>query len=390
MDNPVSRLIMELGDELSDLNRFFFDSPWVRGRHLPTANDFAVGNPQEMPVPGIAEAIAKAAVPQDKDWFAYKISEDKARAAAADGLARTHSGLGFTEADITMTNGAFAGIAVALRAVVDAGDEVIYQSPPWFFYTPIIRMTGAVPVKVKVKADDFDLDLQAIAAAITPRTRVVIVNSPNNPTGRIYPASTLAELGKLLEEASARNGRDIYLLSDESYSRILYDGVTFESPAAHYDRSFLIYTYGKQLLAPGLRVGYIALRPDMPNKDVVALALFMAATILGWSFPVSVVQEALPDLEAMSIDLAHLQKKRDRIVTGLKDAGYELHAPEGTFYLMPKSPIEDDWEFMERLGKKEVYVLPGKLVDLPGSFRISLTASDEMIDRALPVFAASS
>ena len=167
----------------------------------------------------------------------------------------------------------------------------------------------------------------------------------------------------------------------------MYDGRAYESPLKHYARSFLVYTYGKTLLAPGLRLGYIAVRPDAPEWEILQPGLFMAAVTMGWSFPISLLQAALPDLQRLSIDIGHLQDKRDRMVAGLREAGYEVHVPEGTFYLLPRAPIEDDLAFTRQLAEQETYVLPGSLIDAPGYFRISLTANDEMIERGLPVFA---
>jgi aspartate aminotransferase len=384
---PIAGLMGELLIELQDLFSFFFSSKFAQNGHLATANDFVFGNPHEMPLEEIGRALAAATEPQNESWYAYKLSEDEPREVIAETLRESH-GLAFTPSDLHMTNGAFGGIALALRALIDPGDEVVYQLPPWFFYHPMIRSVGGVPVPVMVREDDWDLDLEAIEAAITERTRMVIVNTPNNPTGRIYPAETLASLGEILRAASVRNGRPVYLLSDESYNRIVYEPHVFESPLRHYERSLLVYTYGKTLLAPGLRIGYLALPPGAPDGDAIRGALMMAATTNGWAFPVSLLQQALPDLEKLSIDLGALQKKRDRMVTALRDAGYEVHEPEGTFYLLPKCPGEED-EFIDRLADQEVYVLPGKLIDLPGTFRISLTANDEMIDRALPVFTAA-
>ena len=289
-----------------------------------------------------------------------------------------------------MTTGAFGALAAAFRAVADPGDEIIYVSPPWFFYDPMIRFAGADPIRVDAVAPEFDLPVDAISAAITSRTRAIIVNSPNNPTGRIYPASALEELATVLTEASARAGRPIYLISDEAYSRILFDGNAYVSPTAFYDHSFLVYTFGKSLLAPGERLGYLALAPGMPDKGQVRGAVFLSQIAAGFTFPNAVLQFGVGDLEELTIDIGHLQRKRDRMVPALRDMGYEVHVPEATFYLLPRSPIPDDMAFTEVLAQRDVFVLPGTLVELPGYFRISLTASDEMIDRALPVFAAAS
>ena len=206
---------------------------------------------------------------------------------------------------------------------------------------------------------------------------------------RVDPPETLRALGDLLTRASKRNGRTIYLLSDEAYSRILYDRREFHSPTEYYPSSFLLYTYGKTLLTPGQRLGYIALPPDLPGREQLRSAIFVAQIMTGYAFPNALLQHALPELENVSIDLAHLQHKRDWMVSSLQHLGYELHVPQGSFYLLPRSPLADDWAFAERLAAKHVFVLPGLIVEQPGYFRISLTANDEMIEQALPGFAAA-
>ena len=166
-----------------------------------------------------------------------------------------------------MTDGAFAGLNLCIRTVTDPGDEVIFLTPPWFFYEAIILGGEANPVRVPVNYETWDLDLDAIEAAITGRTTAIIVNSPNNPSGKIYPPETLRALADVLTAGSERIGHPIYLISDEAYSRILFDDRSFTSPTEFYANSFLVYTYAKQLLTPGQRVGYIALPPEMPDRD---------------------------------------------------------------------------------------------------------------------------
>jgi aspartate aminotransferase len=383
---PISRRTEDLLSELTPLMRFFTESRWSSRYGQPGIADFVAGNPQEPPLPEFVEAIQRWAMPQDVHWFAYKQSEEPAREAAAAAL-RERRGIAFQAEDVFMTSGAFAGLAVTIRAVADPGDEVVYISPPWFFYDPIIRFAGCRPVRVDTHAPGFDLDVDAITRAVTPKTRAVIVNSPNNPTGRIYPPENLGALADALAEASERIGRRIYLLSDEAYCRIVFDGRPFHSPTAFYPWSFVIYTYGKTLLTPGQRLGYVALPPEMPDKDRIGPALFMAQMMTSYAFPNAVLQYALADLENLSIDIPRLQAKRDRMVQALRSVGYDLHAPEATFYLLPRSPLGDDAAFTEALGEEDVFVLPGHLVELPGYFRISLTATEDMIDLALPHFA---
>ena len=358
------------------------------GRHAadPAASNFIAGNPQELASRKYVQALQRWAEPADKDWFGYKMPHRPALAAAAEGLSK-ELGLSFDAADIVLTRGAHGALAAALTVVVDPGDEVIFISPPWFFYEALILGARGRPVKVHVKPRGFDLDVDAIAAAITPRTRALLINTPHNPTGRIFGDDTLVALASVLEEASARNGRPIYLISDEAYSRILFDGNRMITPAAFYPRSLLIHTYSKSSLAPGQRLGYVALTPGSPGRDELRQAFMVAGFSTGNMLPDAIMQYALPEIDAMSIDLDHLQRKRDRMVDALREMGYEVHSPQATFYLLPKAPIEDDVLFARTLAAQKVLVLPGVAVDMPGYFRISLTATDAMIDRALPVFA---
>jgi aspartate aminotransferase len=367
---------------------FLTASSQARRLHEPGVANFLLGNPQQLPLPGFVDALRHWSVPQDKDWFAYKINDPKAQAAVAT-ILRERRNVPFDPDDIFLTNGATGGLAVALGAVVDPGDEVVFISPPWFFYEAFIVGAGGIPVRAQIDPATFDLDVDAIAAAFSPRTRAIIINSPNNPTGKMYPPETLQQLSAALTAASERNGRPIYLLSDEAYSRIVFDGRPYYSPTAFYPRSFLIYTYGKTLLTPGQRLGYVALPPTMPDREQLRSALALSQLVTGFAVANALLQHALADLEKLSIDIAHLQQKRDRMVGALQEMGYEVHVPEGTFYLLPRSPWADDRAFADLLLTHDILVLPGTWVELPGYFRISLTANDNMIERSLPGFAAA-
>ena len=320
---------------------WFTGGDWERHHLDPGIADFAFGNPQELPLPGLVDALQQAAVPKDKNWFAYKFSEAEPRAVVAASL-QDRTGIDYRPEDIALTAGAFGGLGVTIRALADEGDEVIFLSPPWFFYELMIASAGATAVRVRLQAPDFDLDPEAIAAAITPRTRAVLINSPHNPTGRIYRQPELAALGEVLREASARHGRPIALISDESYNRIVFDGIDFRTPALDYDATITIYTYGKTLLAPGQRIGYAALTPDFPDREALNYRIFVQQLAAGWGFPNALLQHAIGDLEGLSIDIGALQSRRDRMVPALRDMGYEVTKPEGTFYVMVRSPDPDD------------------------------------------------
>ena len=347
-----------------------------------------LGNPHEPPLPAFTAALQKWSEPQSNDWYAYKENESASQAIVAKSL-RQRRGQPFEPDDIFLTNGAFAALSVVLTAIIDPGDEVIFISPPWFFYESLIAATGATPVRVKCNLETFDLDLAAIEMALTERTRAIMINSPNNPTGKIYPAETLEGLAALLTAASERIGRTIYILSDEAYWRIIYDGRKYPSPTAFYPNSFLLYTYGKTLLTPGQRLGYAALPSTMPRREQLRPALFASQLVTGFAFPNALLQHALPDIEELSIDVDHLQHKRDRLVAALRHMGYDLNMPEGTVYLLARSPLADDLAFIQQLADYDVFCLPGTVFELPGYFRISLTANDQMIEQALPGFAAA-
>ncbi len=368
--------------------QFLTDSDYTRKAGEPDVCDFAIGNPHEMPLTGLIHALERHLTPQNEEWYAYTMNAPGAVHTVVQSL-KNRYGLEIAPENVIMTTGAFAAISIAIQAVTDPGDEVIFNSPPWFFYEAMLQGVGCIPVRVKVRPDSFDLDLEAIRAAITPKTRAILVNSPNNPTGKIYPPQTLQALADILTEASARYGRAIYLLSDEAYRRILFDGVEYTSPIKYYVPTIMLYTYGKQTLAPGQRIGYIALPSAMPDVTSVAMACMAAQLTIGFAQPNALLQHAMADLEKTCLDLEHLQYKRDWMIRELRNIGYDVHSPEGTFYLLPRSPIPDDQRFMRLLAEQNVLCLPGTLVEMPGYFRISLTANDSMIERSLPGFKAA-
>ena len=372
---------------LPDFIRYLNDSAWARRRGARDVMDFMLGTPQEMPLPEVTAALKYWADPLTKDWFGYKGSDAPAREVSARSL-RGRTGVPFEPDDIALTNGAFGALRVALRLIAAPGDEVIVNIPAWSFYEPLLRDAGVIPVKVAVRPDTLEIDVAGIAAAVTPHTRAIILNSPNVPSGRIYARKTLRTLANVIEELSRCNGRRIYCISDEVFARITFDGMRPVSPAEVYDHTLVVYSWSKQLLIPGQRIGYLALHPRMPERDELRDALFMAQIAGGYAFPSALMQHALADLDPLTIDVAHLQRKRDRMTGALRAIGYDIQTPEGAFYLLPRTPIPDDMAFAEMLAVRDVFVLPGELFEYPGYFRLSLTASDDMIERSLPHFEA--
>lgn len=373
-----------LRDSVAPFLAFFNGPIWARNGQPGMAN-FAVGNPTAMPLTGYVDALRANLEPKSPDWFAYKLSEPRSQATVARSLTE-RTGLPWDPADVAMTNGGFAALAVAFRAILEPGDEVVFPTPPWFFYEILILAAGGVPVRVPLAPPRFDIDPAAIVAAITPRTRAVLLNTPHNPSGRVYPLEDLRALAAALDEASARIGRRIYIVADEPYNRIVFDGRPFHSPAEAYPDTIVTYSFGKTLLAPGMRIGYLTVPPTMADREPLRERVMVAQLATGFSFPNALLQHAIEDLERLSIDVGALERRRDRMVSALRDIGYETTMPEGTFYVMARSPFDDDVAFGELLAEEGILVLPGTIVELPGWFRISLTATDEMVEQSLAGF----
>jgi aspartate aminotransferase len=369
----------------SFLGCFLRDSPIVARRGAPNVADLLFGDPHDPALPGIAEALHAQVDASASARYRYVHHVPEAREAATHALS-LRTGLSFAANDLFLTTGAFSGLSLCLRAFCDPGREVIYFSPPWFYYRSMIKSVGAVPRRVSMDPDGWTIPLEELAAAIGPQTSAVIVNSPHNPSGRVLSDDELARLATVLSEASRRLCRDIPIISDEAYARIVYGRTDAPTPARHYAATVVVYTYGKILLAPSLRLGFVALAPGFP--DVVRMRQMFDALqpIDGWLLPTGLVQRALPALENLCIDLQRLEQRRDRLCAALREGGYSVTPAEGTFYMLVGSPDLDDEAFSRDLERQDVLVLPGSTMEAPGKFRVSFTASDGMVDQACSLF----
>jgi len=364
----------------------FFTGDYATLEKDPDTANFAVGNPHELAMPSYVDALRNNLEPRNKDWYAYKLSEPEATSVVAQTMSRL-TGLDWDAADVNMTNGGFAAIAVSLRTLLEPGDEAIFLSPPWFFYEQLIVASDAKPVRVKLDMPDCVIDPALIEPAITQRTRLVILNTPHNPSGRVVSVDELQALAQLLTRKSREFGHPIYIVSDEPYRRIVFDGRAFHSPAEFYPATIVTYSYGKQLLAPGMRIGYFTWPPNMPDRARLRDDAFVTQFAAGYSFPNADLQHALAEIETQCISIAALEGRRAKLIGAMREMGYETTWPEGTFYVMARSPLADDEAFTKILARHKVLVLPGTVVEVPGWFRISLTASDDMVERGIPRYA---
>ncbi len=286
---------------------------------------------------------------------------------------------------IIMTCGAAGALNVIFKTLLDPDDEVIAPSPYFMEYKSYVDNHSGI-LKPVATRDDFTLDLEAIEAAITPKTKAILINSPNNPTGQIYSAESLARLGALLTAKSEALDRTLYLVSDEPYRKIVYDDHEVPSIFATYKESLIATSYSKDLSIPGERIGFAAINPAAAYKDQVVAGMTLANRILGFINAPALMQRVVACLQGLSVEIAEYQRKRDLICDGLASAGYEFITPPGAFYLFPRTPIEDDVAFVRELQQELILVVPGSGFAGPGHFRIAFCVDDQTIVNALPGF----
>jgi aspartate aminotransferase len=305
------------------------------------------------------------------------------RRAVADALRDSH-GLDFRFDDVVLTPGAMAALHLALRVSCDPGDEVLVPVPCWVDYPLYARALGLVPRLVPLSPGRFDLDVDALAAALSPRTRAVLLSHPANPTGRNHSNADLANLGDVLREAETTVGRGVTLISDETH-RDFVPASTYTSAASFFARTIIVYSFGKYHFMQGQRLGYAAVSPRHPGPDLAA-EMVRWTRITGIATPTALMQRAIPRLLALRHDLGWLSHWRARVLDELRGAGYEPVEPDGTLFVYVPTPRghSDDFEFVSELAARGVLALPAPVFHHAGHFRLSLTGSEQMILQALP------
>ena len=309
------------------------------------------------------------------------------RAAVAAHLS-SGSGLPFTPNEIVMTCGAAGAINVVLKTVVEAGDEVIVFAPFFVEYVYYIDNHQGLP-RIVPTDDRFIPDLTLLGDNITPKTRAVLLNSPNNPTGVVYGHTILKGIGDLLGVKERQYGTEIFLISDEVYRRLVYDGVECPHIFQYHPRTIVTTSFSKDLAVPGERIGYIAVNPEYDGREELINGLVFCNRVLGFVNAPALMQHVVQGLQDVSVEVGQYLKKRDLLYNGLVDMGYSMVKPMGAFYIFPKSPIDDDVAFVKELQKHNVLVVPGKGFGAPGYFRISYCVEDWIIEGSLAGFRAA-
>jgi aspartate aminotransferase len=348
--------------------------------------DFSLGNPDLSPPPEFHEALVELAQKDSQGSHAYMPNGGYpfVREAVAARIS-IEQGVTLSADEMLMTCGAAGGLNVTLKALLDPGDEVIILAPFFVEYKFYVDNHGGVS-KVVSTDDSFDLDLGAIEAAVNEKTKAIIINSPNNPTGQIYSQESLAALGKVLTTASQKHSGTIFLIADEPYRKIVFDNNDVPSIMQAYPNSIVVSSYSKDLSLPGERIGYIALHPEIDEKLPLVGALTLANRILGFVNAPALMQRVVAELQGASVDNSIYTKRREVFCKILADTGYEFMPPKGAFYVFPKSPIADDVEFVSRLQDQKILAVPGKGFGAPGYFRLAFCVEDSVIERSGEAF----
>ena len=289
----------------------------------------------------------------------------------------------FTADEIIMTCGAGGALNVVMKTLMDPGDEFVIFAPFFVEYHFYADNHGG-SCKVVPPDQNFLPDIDAFRDSITPVTRGVLINSPNNPTGVLYSSDVLENLCEIIRQKEKEYGTEIYLVSDEPYRRIIFDQLEYPHIFDHHQRSIVATSHSKDLALPGERIGYIAIHPECPDKEEIIDGMVFCNRTLGFVNAPALGQHLVASLQSVTVDVSLYERKRDFLYSELIEMGYSVVRPQGAFYMFPKAPIEDDVEFVDKLKEERVLAVPGTGFGLPGYFRLSYCLNDETIEGALP------
>jgi len=385
----IAQKMTQFAEQSSWIRKMFEEGAGMKAEYgAENVFDFSLGNP-DVPPPAMFSKVLRELANNDKPG-AHAYMPNGGYPFVREALAHRLSeeqGAHIDQGDVLMTCGAAGAINVMFKALLDPGDEVIVFSPFFVEYKFYVDNYGGVS-RVVPTDDEFNLDFAAIEEAINEKTKVVLINSPNNPTGQIYSRESIMRLGQMLDSAADRFCKTIYLVSDEPYRKIVYDGHEVPSIMAATRNSIVISSYSKDLSLPGERIGYLAVHPEIKNKNILLDAMTLATRILGFVNAPALMQRVVEQLQDVSVDTSIYERRREKFCAILDEAGFEYVKPKGAFYFFPKSPI-DDVEFCKILQKYKILAVPGCGFGAPGFFRLAFCVDDEVIGRSANAFKAA-
>ncbi len=385
---PIARKIAGFIENASWIRKMFEEGERLRSIYgAENVYDFTLGNPNIDPPPRFQEEFRELATNPVPGMHRYMSNAgyEETRSAVAEVLAE-QSGLEVKGSHVVMTCGAGGALNVVLKTILNPGEEVIILSPFFVEYKFYIDNHGGVPVEAWTDRETFQLNLTAIENAITPKTRAIIICTPNNPTGVIYPAESLRKLGKLLERKGKEYSRQIVLISDEPYSKICYNGKGVPNIFPLAKNSVIVTSHSKDLALPGERIGYLAANPGMPGVEAFMQGAIFSNRILGYVNAPALMQRLVAKLQRESVGIDEYREKRDLLYDNLTAMGFTMVKPDGAFYLFPKSPLPDDVKFVKLAQQHNILVVPGAGFGAPGHFRIAYCVDKKMIERSLPAW----
>ena len=348
--------------------------------------DFSLGNPILEPPKDVHTELQKLLENPEPGMHRYMPNAGFAetREYVAD-LMRNETGYPFEGEDVVMCVGAGGGLNVVFKALLEPGEEVLALAPFFVEYGAYAQNHGG-SLSIAQTTSEFQPDLNSIEASLSELTKIVIINSPNNPTGAVYSQETLDKLGQLLLRKENEFGHPIYLVSDDIYRYLVFDGLTNSNAFLSYPNSILVNSHSKDLGLPGERIGYIAIHPCVIEREDLRAALVLCNRILGFVNAPAMMQKILPLLGKARVDISIYEKSRDKILSMIKGLGFEAVKPQGAFYIFPKSPDPDDVAFVKRAQEENILLVPGTGFGGPGHFRISLCCTPETIENSRPAF----
>lgn len=384
----ISRSVEAVLESSSWIRKMFETGKKLKLQHgEENVFDFSLGNTITEPPPQFDETLRHLVNNPPPGMHGYMANTGyvATREAVAKSLG-AQEGLEVAPEDITMTVGAAGAMNVALSSILDPDEEVIILSPYFVEYIFYIKNHRG-RVRIVESTEDFDLNLSAVADAITPRTKAIIINTPNNPTGRVYSQETINRLGEILARGEAKHSTTIYLIVDTPYGRITFNGHKNPLLFTAHPSTLIAHSFSKELGLAGERIGYLAVNPEAPHRKPLQAATAFKNRTLGFVNAPALMQRALEHAVDSCIDPEVYRKRRDQLCQGLGAAGYDFFTPQGAFYLFPRTPIDDDVLFAQELAKENVLVVPGKGFGREGYMRIAFCVSEATIAGALPHFA---
>lgn len=350
--------------------------------------DFSLGNPN-VPAPAGLNTAIKEILNEEASTFVHGYMnnagyEDVRETIAASLNKRFETS--FTKDNIIMTVGAAGGLNVILKTLINPGDEVVAFAPYFLEYRSYINNYDGVLVEISPDTETFMPNLVEFEEKITSKTKAVIINNPNNPTGVVYSEEIIKKLAKIMDDKQKEFGTEIYLISDEPYRELAYDGVEVPYLTKYYDNTVVGYSFSKSLSLPGERIGYLVIPTEMPDYKNVFAAASIANRILGFVNAPSLIQRAVAKVIDEQTDIAYYNRNRELLYGSLKEYGFECIKPEGAFYLFVKSPVADEKEFCNKAKSYNILMVPGSSFACPGYVRIAYCVAYETIERSLPSF----